>query len=158
MKFIYIDLWIVFGHLDHAPADAARRVQADLVLQDRVGEVFPGIVTGDDNVTAGRLSSAPAILSYGLRVMHHYATGEGVNVPAAFAATLPVLGTPHLNEEAFATLTLGSGAAAMVMCRRDLAPRGHPYLGGVTRAATQFNRLCTGQMDRMVTDSRPVYL
>jgi hypothetical protein len=37
--------------------------------------------------------------------MHHYATGEGVNVPAAFAATLPVLGMPHLNEEAFAALT-----------------------------------------------------
>ena len=54
----------------------------------------------------------------------------------------------------FASLTLGSGAAAMVMCRRELAPRGHSYLGGVTRAATQFNRLCYGQMDRMVTDTR----
>ena len=40
------------------------------------------------------------------------------------------------------------------MCRRELAPRGHSYLGGVTRAATQFNKLCYGQMDRMVTDTR----
>jgi 3-oxoacyl-[acyl-carrier-protein] synthase-3 len=54
----------------------------------------------------------------------------------------------------FASLTLGSGAAAMVMCRRELAPTGHSYLGSVTRAATQFNKLCYGQMDRMVTDTR----
>ncbi len=54
----------------------------------------------------------------------------------------------------FASLTLGSGSAAMVMSRRELAPDGHSYLGSVTRAATQFNRLCYGQMDRMVTDTR----
>jgi len=54
----------------------------------------------------------------------------------------------------FASLTLGSGSAAMVMSRRDLAPEGHSYLGSVTRAATQFNKLCYGQVDRMVTDTR----
>ncbi len=73
-------------------------------------------------------------------------------------ATIERLLQPGVEETQFraefASLTLGSGAAAMVMCRRELAPRGHPYLGGVTRAATQFNRLCTGQMDRMVTDTR----
>ena len=54
----------------------------------------------------------------------------------------------------FASLTLGSGAAAMVMARRELAPDGHAYLGSVSRAATEFNALCRGQMDRMVTDTR----
>jgi 3-oxoacyl-[acyl-carrier-protein] synthase III len=54
----------------------------------------------------------------------------------------------------FASLTLGSGAAAMLMARRELAPEGHPYLGSVSRAATEFNKLCHGQMDRMVTDTR----
>ena len=54
----------------------------------------------------------------------------------------------------FASLTLGSGAAAMVMARRELAPEGHSYLGSVSRAATEFNTLCRGQMDRMVTDTR----
>ena len=88
-----------------ALADGPRESLANRILAAATDRSFPGIVTGDDNVTAGRLASAPAILSYGLRVMHHYATGEGVNVPAAFAATLPVLGTPHLNEEAFAALT-----------------------------------------------------
>jgi 3-oxoacyl-[acyl-carrier-protein] synthase-3 len=73
-------------------------------------------------------------------------------------ATIERLLQPGVEEAQFraefASLTLGSGAAAMVMCRRELAPRGHSYLGGVTRAATQFNRLCYGQMDRMVTDTR----
>lgn len=55
----------------------------------------------------------------------------------------------------FATLTLGSGAAAMVLCRTDLAPeQGHRILGSVSLAATQYNRLCLGQPDEMITDSK----
>jgi len=54
----------------------------------------------------------------------------------------------------FASLTLGSGAAAMIMARKELAPDGHPYIGSVSRAATEFNKLRHGQMDRMVTDTR----
>jgi len=54
----------------------------------------------------------------------------------------------------FASLTLGSGAAAMIMARRELAPEGHAYLGSVTRAATEFNHLCRGNMQQMVTDTR----
>jgi 3-oxoacyl-[acyl-carrier-protein] synthase-3 len=73
-------------------------------------------------------------------------------------ATIERLSQPGVEEEQFraefASLTLGSGAAAMVMCHRELSPKGHSYLGSVTRAATQFNRLCYGQMDRMVTDTR----
>jgi hypothetical protein len=88
-----------------ALADGPRESLAARILAAATDRSFPGIVTGDDNVTAGRLSSAPAILSYGLRVMHHYATGEGVNVPAAFAATRPVLGATQIDEEAFAALT-----------------------------------------------------
>jgi 3-oxoacyl-[acyl-carrier-protein] synthase-3 len=73
-------------------------------------------------------------------------------------ATIERLLEPGVGEQQFraefASLTLGSGAAAMVMCRRELAPKGHSYLGSVTRAATQFNKLCYGQMDRMVTDTK----
>jgi 3-oxoacyl-[acyl-carrier-protein] synthase III len=54
----------------------------------------------------------------------------------------------------FASLTLGSGAAAMLLTRKELAPQGHPYLGSVSRSATEFNKLCHGQMDQMVTDTR----
>ncbi len=54
----------------------------------------------------------------------------------------------------FASLTLGSGAAAMVLGRRELLPNGHLFKGSVTRAATQFSHLCRGNLDRMVTDTR----
>ncbi len=54
----------------------------------------------------------------------------------------------------FASLTLGSGAAAMIMARRELAPQGHRYLGSVSRSATEFNTLCRGQMDQMVTETK----
>ncbi len=53
----------------------------------------------------------------------------------------------------FATLTLGSGAAAMVLSRRDLAPDGHRFLGGLSRAGTEHALLCTGQRDEMSTDA-----
>ena len=54
----------------------------------------------------------------------------------------------------FASLTLGSGSAAMVMSRADLEPDGHHYRGGVSRAATQFNMLCRGWNHQMWTDTR----
>lgn len=54
----------------------------------------------------------------------------------------------------FATLTLGSGGAAMVLGRASTHPEGHRFVGGVGRAATQHNRLCIGDIERMTTDSR----
>ncbi len=54
----------------------------------------------------------------------------------------------------FASLTLGSGGAAMVLARAELAPEAPRYLGCVTRAATNFSHLCRGNVDRMVTDTR----
>lgn len=51
----------------------------------------------------------------------------------------------------FASLTLGSGGAAMVMG----GPRegAHRYLGGITRAATVHHDLCVGDLDTMRTDT-----
>lgn len=54
----------------------------------------------------------------------------------------------------FASLTLGSGAVAMILTRKDLQPDGHQYVGSVSRSATQFSNLCHGQMDCMVTNTK----
>lgn len=54
----------------------------------------------------------------------------------------------------FASLTLGSGAAAAVLGRADKHPEGHRLLGGVTRAATEFNELCVGSVDGMFTNAK----
>jgi 3-oxoacyl-[acyl-carrier-protein] synthase-3 len=72
--------------------------------------------------------------------------------------TIERLNDPNATAEQFrdefASLTLGSGGVAMVLANADLCPDGHRYLGSVSRSATQFSRLCAGNIDRMVTDTR----
>ncbi len=90
-------------------------------------------------------------IDYGLIV-----DGEGSRVVQD--ATIDRLLSPETTtqqfRDQFATLTLGSGAAAMVLCRSDLAPNGHRFVGAVAKAATQHNKLCWGQNDRMYTDAK----
>lgn len=57
-------------------------------------------------------------------------------------------------REEFASLTTGSGSVAMILARSDLAPDGHPFRGTFSRAATEYNRLCLGQTDSGVTDTK----
>lgn len=57
----------------------------------------------------------------------------------------------------FATLTLGSGAAAMVLGRADRHPEGHRVVGGVSRAGTEHHDLCVGDLDRMRTDTKQLF-
>jgi acyl-CoA:acyl-CoA alkyltransferase len=54
----------------------------------------------------------------------------------------------------FASLTLGSGAAAMVMGRADRHPDAHRFVGVVNQAATHHSHLCRGTHERMDTDAR----
>ena len=82
--------------------------------------------------------------------------GETANL--AYEKTIERLLRPDATEAEFrnemATLTLGCGAAGMVLARAELAPGAPRYRGGVTRAATEWNGLCRGNLDRMVTDTR----
>jgi 3-oxoacyl-[acyl-carrier-protein] synthase-3 len=57
----------------------------------------------------------------------------------------------------FATLTLGSGAAAMVLGRADRHPEGHRVIGGVSRAGTEHHDLCVGDLNLMRTDSKKLF-
>lgn len=76
----------------------------------------------------------------------------------AYEKTLERMAAPGITDEDFrqelATLTLGCGSVAMVLARRELAPDAPQYRGGISRAATQWNALCRGNLDRMVTDTR----
>jgi len=73
-------------------------------------------------------------------------------------ATIERLLDPEIDETSFraqfASLTLGSGAAAMVLGRSDLEPDGHTFTGSVNLAATQHCRLCAGNIDHMVTRTK----
>lgn len=66
--------------------------------------------------------------------------------------------TPKEFREQFATLTLGSGSAAMLLCRSELAPDGHRFVGTVSKAATEHSHLCRGQVDKMETDGKTLLL
>ena len=79
--------------------------------------------------------------------------GEGSRQPQS--ATIERLQSPTATItdvfEQFASLTIGSGAAAMVLG----GPRkgAHHYLGGISRSATVHHDLCVGDLDRMRTDT-----
>ena len=82
--------------------------------------------------------------------------GETSNL--VYEKTLERMMSPDITAQQMrdevAALTTGSGAAAMVMARSELVPDAPRYRGGVTRAANQWNKLCVGNLDRMVTDTR----
>jgi 3-oxoacyl-[acyl-carrier-protein] synthase-3 len=52
----------------------------------------------------------------------------------------------------FASLTLGCGAAAMVLGRADRHPEGHRVVASASRAGTEHHGLCIGDNDGMFTD------
>lgn len=54
----------------------------------------------------------------------------------------------------FATLTLGSGAAAAVIGPAGRHPGSHRIIGGVSRAGTEHHELCVGGPDGMFTDTK----
>ena len=54
----------------------------------------------------------------------------------------------------FATLTLGSGAAAMVLGPADAHPGAHRLIGGVARSGTEHHDLCVGDLELMRTDTK----
>lgn len=54
----------------------------------------------------------------------------------------------------FASLTLGSGAAAMVMGSMEQHPDAHRLIGGVARAGTEHHTLCVGDLEKMTTDTK----
>lgn len=54
----------------------------------------------------------------------------------------------------FASLTLGSGAAAMILGRHSENPGSHQVVGGFFRADTVHQNLCVGSLENMQTDTR----
>jgi 3-oxoacyl-[acyl-carrier-protein] synthase-3 len=71
-----------------------------------------------------------------------------------------LLNTPNLTRQdvklAFASLTIGCGSAAIVLCDRRLSRRGHRLLGGAFQAETSSHELCAGDSDAEAHgDSRP---
>jgi 3-oxoacyl-[acyl-carrier-protein] synthase-3 len=117
-----------------------------------LGNACLGFVNGMDMV--GNLIDRGEI-DYGILV-------NGETSRKITEATVARLQGPEIDEatfrENFASLTLGSGAAAMVLGRSDLQPEGHRFKGSVNLAATQHCRLCAGNIDSMVTRTKELML
>lgn len=102
-----------------------------------------GMAVAGNMIERGQVEHALIVNGEGSRFINEV-TIERLNRPDA---------TPQQFRDNFATLTLGSGAAAMVLSRSDLATAGHRFLGGVSLAATEHSGLCRGQNDEMTTDA-----
>ena len=77
-------------------------------------------------------------------------------------ATMKRLKNPELTEAAFrenfATLTLGSGSAAIILGSAEAFPDAPRYRGGVHLAATEHSQLCLGTEESMKTDTKKLLI
>jgi len=101
-----------------------------------------GMVTVANMIELGQIQAGLVVAGEGSRQVTE-ATIARLQRPGAGFATY---------RDNLATLTLGSGAAAMLLVHEDLAQSGHRLLGGSANAATEFNRLCVGTETQMKTD------
>lgn len=89
-------------------------------------------------------------IKYGLIV-------NGETSGGVLSATLERLQKPDVTMETFrenfATLTLGSGAVAMILSHKDISRTCHLINGIVSLSDTRYNRLCVGQPDFMKADA-----
>ena len=94
--------------------------------------------------------------------IQHAIVVNGETAEQVYANTIARLQQEDATAEQFrdelAALTLGSGAVAMVLSRREHAPEAPRYLGGVNRSATQWHTLCRGNLDKMTTDTRTLLI
>mgnify|MGYP001273214317 FL=1 len=77
-------------------------------------------------------------------------------------ATLNRMKDPNLTDaefrENFATLTLGSGSAAIILGSTRDFPDAPRYRGGAHLAATQHSQLCLGTEEKMKTDTKKLLI
>ena len=117
-----------------------------------VGNACLGFVNGM-NVVASMIEHGE--IDHGLVV-------DGETSRFTMEATIERLASQACDEvmfrEQFATLTLGSGAVAMVLSRADSVDSGRRFLGGMSRASTAHANLCTGHVHEMRTDTKGLLL
>lgn len=137
---------------DYIEPSTACLVHGNLKLSPRcmsfdVGNACLGFLSGMQ--TIGMMLESGAI-KYGLVV-----NAEGSR--DAIEATIKLLQSPEATMKSYkdniATLTIGSGAVAMLLTHQKYARSGHTINGMVTLAATEFNNLCIAQPDFMHTNT-----
>lgn len=147
---LLIDTSVSRAHLEPSSAVAVHAMLdlPPMCMNFDLGNACLGFINGMQlaatMIDAGRIDYALVVDGEGSRRIHE--------------ATLERLARPDATREdvlsQFATLTLGSGAAAMVLGRADQHGDGHRFLGGAMRTASAHHRLCIGDWESMLTDSK----
>jgi 3-oxoacyl-[acyl-carrier-protein] synthase-3 len=106
-----------------------------------------GIQIAGTMIDSGQVDYALLVDAESVRGLHEV-TLDRLAGPDATAADV---------KAQFASLTIGSGAAAMVLGRGDRHPEGHRVEGGASRAGTEHHELCVGDLNGMNTDSRALF-
>lgn len=98
-------------------------------------------------IDSGQIDYALVVDAESVRRLHE-STLRRLEGPDATAADV---------KAEFASLTIGSGAAAMVLGRADQHSDGHRLIGGVGRSGSEHHQLCIGDMNLMHTESRALF-
>lgn len=103
-----------------------------------------GMTIAANMIDAGQIRYALIVNAEDMETTHR-ATIDDLNSPSA---------TREDFDNQFASLTLGSGAAAAVIGPHDLHPDAHGIRGSVSRAGTEWHELCIGSIGGMRTDTK----
>ena len=116
-----------------------------LCLNFDIGNACVGFLNGMQ--TVGMMIDSGAI-KYGLVVC---AEGSRDGVEATIRRLQSPTTTPDEYRLNFASLTIGSGAVAMLLTHKKYSRTDHTVNGFVNMAATEHNRLCTATPTEMIT-------
>ena len=94
------------------------------------------------------------------RIRAGVVVGTEIGRPLVEGTIASLLSDPTLTRQdvkpAFASLTIGSGSAAIVLCHRELSRRGNRLIGGSVLAETSHHELCAGGVQAQLHgDDRP---
>lgn len=95
------------------------------------------------------------------RIQAGVVVGTEIGRPLVEATIAKLLNDPHVTRKSikldFASLTIGSGSAAIVLCDESISRTGNQLLGGAWLANTSHHELCAGGVDAGITgDGRPL--
>jgi len=86
--------------------------------------------------------------------------GTEIGRPLVEATIAKLLNDPGVTRKSIkgdiASLTIGSGSAAIVLCHSDLSKTGNRLLGGACLADTSHHELCAGGVEENTGDNRPL--
>jgi acyl-CoA:acyl-CoA alkyltransferase len=94
------------------------------------------------------------------RIRAGIVVGTEIGRPLVEGTIAKLLGDPHVTRKSikldFASLTIGSGSAAIVLCHEELSRTGNRLLGGAVRTDTSHHRLCAGGDAELAGNAGPL--